>query len=293
MMYDDKVYDDKVYGDKVYVSESKGQGRAVGGNDSLGSLVWWLAVFGLMLLGLLCFAASVNGQEAGSEESRVMNEELAPVEAAVAAPVIEGEEPALIAASMGGFTDYVWRRDRLYKGWNAQGAAAISRNGFSLGGWFVANEEELMEVDLTASFAATFKEVMVEAGVIEYFFTNSGAENEREAFMGIFPRVLLSPRAMLYADLTHKGAFYGEAGVSQALPLAGLGMLTLGADLGYGNRYYNALMHDAPANALHGWGASAELELARLPLSVLVRYDENVLTGEGVWWGGLSVGMEL
>ncbi len=152
------------------------------------------------------------------------------------------------------------------------------------------NDKEVNEVDLTLSYAFSFKVINFEVGVAEYLYPHTTAMEEsdggtnfvgraapgtRDAYISVGLDIPLNPALKVAHDFDEYDGFYAEASISHSVePLKDLS-LELSLSLGMADSTYNKGYFGVDASALNDGNAklSASYSLSEsLSLSGYVQY---------------------
>lgn len=222
----------------------------------------------------------------------------------------ETETPELSASGeLTVASKYIWRGQRLTNDWSLQPSGTLSLGGFSFNAWgtldltavnegdslpIAVNPEagpgnnnglrgKFSEIDLTASFAHSIKDVDIEAGVIFYSFPERSASlpSTTELYWSVsLPQAPLSPTATLYLDVdetieTSGSGLYLSAGGSREIPtrIGRFPVIQLSGELGFANGNFGRYYYGEEISGLHDLHAALAIpvvlgERTRLSLSL-------------------------
>jgi len=150
------------------------------------------------------------------------------------------EEKVAANASVGVFSNYVWRGIKLSKGIVFQPSATAAYNDFSLNLWANMDpnvpaegddELELTETDVTLSYGTSIDKLSLGGGYIYYAF--DGLADTQEAYVTAAYDTILSPTLHAYYDFDEGTGWYIMASVSHSLSITEELALNLGAYASY------------------------------------------------------------
>ncbi|RMG00170.1 MAG: hypothetical protein D6726_11735 [Nitrospirae bacterium] len=108
------------------------------------------------------------------------------------------------SASVGVFSNYVWRGQKLSNAYVIQPSVGITYNGFGVSLWSnidsdFGDEMEITETDLTIDYAFDIDKFSLDTGLIYYGL--EGAADTAEIYASVSYDTLLSPSLTLYYDI--------------------------------------------------------------------------------------------
>ena len=245
---------------------------------------------------------------------------VARVVAAADAPVTVG------SASLPVFSAYVWRGQVLNDEPVVQPGVTLSKGGFSFNTWGNYNltdavsadtENEMSEVDVTASYSHSFGPVALGIGIVQYMFPGQtvsapdvsyAALNTREVYVSAgMPDVLLAPALTVYRDVDEVDGFYASLGVGHSFELSERVSLSLGFSMGGGDAEYNTIYFGVADTKLNDGNVSLGLPIKindLFTVTPLVQYtwlwDSDLEDAAGVLykddslvWGGVTLSMSF
>ncbi len=144
------------------------------------------------------------------------------------APAAEGAEAG---ASVGVYSNYVWRGQTLSDDPVVQATAGLSWKGFGINLWsnYDTDLETLNETDFTLNFANTVGKLGYDVGVIYYGL--EGIEDTTELYLSLSYDVILSPYATLYWDVDEGEGGFLVLGAGYSFPVTEAIAVDLGADV--------------------------------------------------------------
>jgi len=224
------------------------------------------------------------------------------------------EEKVAANASVGVFSNYVWRGIKLSKGIVIQPSVTAAYNDFSLNLW--ANMDpnfptdgddtlELTETDVTLSYGTSVGKLSLGGGYIYYAF--DGLADTQEAYIVASYDTILTPTLHAYYDFDEGEGWYIMADVSHSFNITEKLALNLGAYASYA--VDNAIMGltDAGEEVSDFYNAQVSASLAiplteKLSLSPIVAYsfalsddaeeaikNANVGGDDDVLYGGVTL----
>lgn len=133
-------------------------------------------------------------------------------------------------ASVGVYSSYVWRGITVHEETAVQPSVSLGYGDFGINLWadWDSDSSELIETDLTLSYARSFDSVGLEAGWIYYGL--EGFDDTQEIYLSASYDTLLSPSLTLYLDVDEGDGGFLVAAVGHSFELAEL----MGASLGLG-----------------------------------------------------------
>jgi len=140
-------------------------------------------------------------------------------------------EGAEASASVGVYSNYVWRGQTLSDKAVVQPTTGLSWKGFGINLWgnYDTDLETLNETDVTLNFANTVGKLGYDAGVIYYGL--EGIADTTELYLSLSYDVLLSPTATFYWDIDEGDGGFLVLGAGYSFPLTEAIALDLGADV--------------------------------------------------------------
>jgi len=137
------------------------------------------------------------------------------------------------SGSLGIFSDYVWRGQKLGNNLVIQPSVEITYNNFKANLWanYDTDLEEHTETDLTLSYSFPIERFSLETGYIYYAL--EGAEDTQEIYLSVSLELMLNPTLSLYYDFDEgKGGFI-VGSIGHSFELARGMSLNLGASISY------------------------------------------------------------
>jgi len=177
-----------------------------------------------------------------------------------AAPALAEEAKPTANASVGVFSQYIWR------GWELsrdsiviQPSMTVAYNGLAVNLWGnldtnyynpdpALETNDFNETDLTISYDGSAGKLLYGVGYIYYATT----ADTQEVYAKVGIDTLLKPTLTVYRDIDHIAGWYIQAGVSHSLPITGKTTLDLGARAGY---YISATDSFTEANSSEKYSA--------------------------------------
>jgi uncharacterized protein (TIGR02001 family) len=211
------------------------------------------------------------------------------------------------SASLGVYSNYVWRGQTLSDGVVAQPTVGISYKGFGANLWsnYDGDTEQMVETDFTLNYAGSAGKLGYDVGFIYYGLDT--VKDTHELYLGLSYDVLLSPSATLYWDTDQGDGGFLVLAIGHSFPVTETISIDLGADvtanfdnaiMGAGEDgevftgFYNADLTVATSIPFAGaWSVDALLAYS-FPLSsdAEAAIAGASLDGEdSVFWGGLGV----
>lgn len=213
------------------------------------------------------------------------------------------------SASMGVYSNYVWRGQTLSDKMVAQPTVGMSYKGFGVNLWsnYDIDGEQLNETDFTLNYAGSAGKFGYDVGYIYYGL--DGIEDTQELYLGVSYDVLLSPSATLYYDVDEGDGGFLVLAIGHSIPVSETIAIDLGADvtanldnaiMGVGEDgegftgFYNADLTVGTSIPFAGaWSVDALLAYS-FPLG---SDAETAIAGasvdgeDSVFWGGLGVSL--
>jgi hypothetical protein len=135
------------------------------------------------------------------------------------------------SASLGVYSNYVWRGQTLSEDAVLQPTVGISWEGFGANLWanYDFDSEELNETDVTLSYSGSYGKVGYEAGYIYYGL--DGLADTQEIYLGLSYDFFLSPSATFYLDVDEGNGGFLVLAVGYSVPITEAIGIDLGADV--------------------------------------------------------------
>ena len=203
------------------------------------------------------------------------------------------------SASVGVFSDYIWRGGNYTYDANmvVQPSVTVGTGGFSVNWWGNMNENtgEMDEVDFTLDYSTEFGPLAVSVGNILYNADGDGTGNAvttNEVYLAVAPTTLpINIKLTYYYDYDVVDASYLTLALGKSFDIADKTSLSLGAAAGYNDFDFlqNAELSASLAYALNDQVAITPSVLYSTPLS-----DEAKDAGlEDEVVAGLTVGLSF
>ena len=135
------------------------------------------------------------------------------------------------SASLGFYSNYVWRGQTLSDGIVAQPTAGLSWKGLGVNIWSNYDEEieSVTETDFTLNYAGSYDKLGYDVGVIYYGL--EGIKDTTELYLGLSYDVILAPTATLYYDFDEGDGGFLVLGIGHSFPVTEAIGIDLGADV--------------------------------------------------------------
>lgn len=229
--------------------------------------------------------------------------------AALVVPGLAKAADGEASASVGVYSNYVWRGLTLSDEMVAQPTVGLSYKGFGANLWsnYDIDTEQLNETDFTLNYVGAAAKLGYDVGYIYYGF--DGFDDTQEIYLGLSYDVLLSPSATLYWDFDEGEGGFLVLAVGHSFPVSETIAIDLGADvtanldnaiMGTGEDgetftgFYNADLTMATSIPFAGvWSVDALLAYS-FPLGsdAEAAIAGTSIDGEdSVFWGGLGVSL--
>jgi len=144
------------------------------------------------------------------------------------------EEPEVSgSASVGFFSNYVWRGIQVHEDVAVQPTVGITYGGFGANLWADYNTDtnEHVETDLTLNYAFSVDKLSLDAGYIYYAL--DGADDTQELYIAASYDVLLSPSFTIYWDFDEGDGGFITASIGHDVELVKDIALSIGASVSY------------------------------------------------------------
>jgi uncharacterized protein (TIGR02001 family) len=151
--------------------------------------------------------------------------------ATLALPRLSTAAEGEASASLGFYSNYVWRGQTLSDGIVAQPTAGLSWKGLGVNIWANYDEEleSVTETDFTLNYAGNYEKLSYDVGVIYYGLES--IKDTTELYLGLSYDVILAPYATLYYDFDEGDGAFLVLGIGHSFPVTeGIG-IDLGADV--------------------------------------------------------------
>ena len=213
------------------------------------------------------------------------------------------------SASLGVYSNYVWRGQTLSEEAVAQPTVGISYKGFGVNLWsnYDSDSEQLNETDFTLNYAGSSGKLGYDAGYIYYGL--DGIEDTQELYLSLSYDVLLSPSATFYYDVDEGDGGFLVLAIGHSFPVTETISIDLGADLTA--NFDNAIMGAGEDGEVFTGLYNADLTVATsIPFAgawsvdALLAYSfplssdaEAAIAGasvdgeDSVFWGGVGVSL--
>lgn len=138
--------------------------------------------------------------------------------------------------SVGVFSNYVWRGQKLSNSFVIQPSVGITYNGFGANLWAnydsdYNNHGEHTETDLTLDYSFNYDRLSFDAGYIYYGL--EGADDTQEVYLSVSYDMLLNPTLTVYYDFDEGDGGFVVASVGHDFQLPYKTTLSLGASASY------------------------------------------------------------
>ncbi len=154
---------------------------------------------------------------------------------AVSVPWVFAEAPKVSgSASVGVFSNYVWRGQKLSNSYVIQPSVGITYNGFGINLWSnidpdFGDDLEITETDLTIDYAFDVEKFGFDVGLIYYGL--EGAPDTAELYATVSYDTLLSPSLTLYYDIDEGDGGFAVFSIGHSFELARKIALNLGGSV--------------------------------------------------------------
>ena len=137
------------------------------------------------------------------------------------------------SASVGYFSDYVWRGMKIGNKNAIQPSVGVTYDAFGANLWanYDVDTREHNETDLTLTYARSFDKLSMEIGYIYYAL--DGANDTQEFYVALGYDVLLSPSLTLYYDVDEGNGGFIVAAIGYSIDLGEIPSLDLSASVSY------------------------------------------------------------
>lgn len=147
--------------------------------------------------------------------------------ASPASAAAEGEA----SASLGVYSNYVWRGQTLSDDAVVQPTVGLSWKGFGANLWanYDTDTKTLNETDFTLNYAGSYGKVGYDAGYIYYGL--EGIDDTQELYLGLSYDIILAPYATFYYDFDEGDGGFLVLGIGHSFPVHEKVAIDLGADV--------------------------------------------------------------
>lgn len=140
------------------------------------------------------------------------------------------------SASVGVFSNYVWRGQKLSNSYVIQPSVGISYRGFGFNIWSNIDSDydntfEHTETDFTVDYAFDIDRLSLDVGYIYYGL--EGAQDTQEVYISAGYDILLNPTLTFYYDFDEGEGGFIVASIGHSFELPGKMELSLGASASY------------------------------------------------------------
>ena len=140
------------------------------------------------------------------------------------------------SASVGIFSNYVWRGQKLSNSYVIQPSVGITYNGFGANLWANYDSDyndqgEHTETDLTLDYSFNYDRFSFDAGYIYYAL--EGADDTQEVYLSVSYDIVLNPTLTVYYDFDEGEGAFVVASISHDIELPYNSTLSLGASASY------------------------------------------------------------
>ncbi len=140
------------------------------------------------------------------------------------------------SASVGIFSNYVWRGQKLSNSYVIQPSVGITYNGFGANLWANYDSDyedngEHTETDLTLDYSFGYDKFSFDAGYIYYAL--EGADDTQEVYLSVSYDIMLNPTLTIYYDFDEGEGAFVVASISHDFELPYNSTLSLGASASY------------------------------------------------------------
>ncbi len=137
------------------------------------------------------------------------------------------------SASVGLFSNYVWRGFKLSESAVVQPSVGITYDGFGANLWanYDTDTNELNETDLTLDYAFSYEKFSFDVGYIYYAL--DGIDDTQEIYLSVGYDILLSPTLTVYYDIDEGDGAFFVASIGHSLEVSKGIDLSVGASASY------------------------------------------------------------
>jgi len=135
------------------------------------------------------------------------------------------------SASLGAYSNYVWRGQTLSDGVVSQAMAGLSWKGLGFNIWtnYDQDLESITETDVALNYAGSYEKLGYDAGFIYYGL--EGIKDTTEFYLSLSYDVILAPYATLYYDYDEGDGGFLVFGIGHSFPVTEAIGIDLGADV--------------------------------------------------------------
>ncbi len=153
------------------------------------------------------------------------------VTAALALPSFAEAADGAASASLGAYSNYVWRGQTLSDGAVVQPTVGLSWKGFGVNLWsnYDTDTNEINETDYTLNYAGAHNKLGYDAGII--FYGLEGIRDTTEIYLSLGYDIILAPYATLYYDVDEGDGAFLVLGIGHSFPVHEKVAVDLGADV--------------------------------------------------------------